>query len=131
MWRRFELVTWEQEMATWEHELVDGAASASGGAALVIPAGRLSAGATRNRFDAYLIANMPRYLHMFVGRWGKRHSLVCRQPGTCKCYVLDGHMKCFRNVCANKFGRRLVAYEKTNWRRGTLRHHDAHCISSR
>ena len=27
--------------------------------------------------------------------------LVCRQPGCCDCYILDGHMKCRRLVCEN------------------------------
>lgn len=90
IWRAFELVTWEQEIPS--------------SAPIVIPMVGTDKG---NRFDEYLIANTARFLNLFVLRWGKHHSSICRMPGLCSCYVIDGHMKCIRNVCANKHARTL------------------------
>ena len=42
---------------------------------------------------------------IFVRTWGQGHSTRCRSPWTCVGVVIDGHMKCKRVVCANKFAR--------------------------
>ena len=102
IWRAFELVTWEQEIVEWERARApEGAPRKS---SIMIPMEGTDDG---KRFDAYLIANTARFLNLFVLRWGKHHSSICRMPGLCSCYVIDGHMKCIRNVCANKHARTL------------------------
>ena len=55
--------------------------------------------------DAELLAHTPALAKAFASRWGKGHKAHCRQPGNCNCWMLDGHMKCRRPVCANKFAR--------------------------
>ena len=92
VWRSFELVTWLQEMDT-EREGV------SSPAPLLLPISSDTA------LDTFILANTPRLLGCLVARWGKNHRAVCRQPGACDCYVIDGHMKCLRSVCANKLAR--------------------------
>ena len=88
-WRAFELVTWLQEMG-------EGCPSP-----LLIPL------SDEAKLDDYLLASTPRMLKLHVELWGLRHSSLCLQPDTCTCYVLDGHMKCVRSVCANKHARVL------------------------
>ena len=46
---------------------------------------------------------------IFVKTWGKGHGTHCRSPATCTCYILDGHMKCRRIICANKLARVVEA----------------------
>ena len=89
VWRAFELVTCLQEMEEVRSQ------------PLLIPL------ANEVQLDAYLLANTPRMLHLHIQNWGLRHRSICLQPDTCSCYVLDGHMKCVRSVCANKTARRL------------------------
>jgi hypothetical protein len=90
-WRGFELVTWLQEM--------DSEGEGASPAPLLVPISDTEA------MDAFLLASTPRLLGCLVARWGKNHHTVCRQSGSCDCYVIDGHMKCLRSVCANKLAR--------------------------
>ena len=87
VWRAFELVTWLQESP--EHKE----------APVLLPLSDAS------RLDEYLLAHTPGMLHQFIQKWGLGHKAVCRQPARCSCYILDGHMKCVRSVCANKHAR--------------------------
>ena len=89
VWRAFELVTWLQEIEPED------------ATPLRLP---LSDNAA---LDATLLSYAPRFLTFLVTRWGKNHVLVCLSPGRCNCFILDGHMKCVRSVCANKWARLL------------------------
>ena len=55
--------------------------------------------------DAALLIHMPALADAFVRKWGLDHLTHCRQPSRCKCWMLDGHMKTKRIVCANKYAR--------------------------
>jgi hypothetical protein len=55
--------------------------------------------------DRTIRTKVPLLFRVFVTRWGKKHAAYCRLPGRCNCWIFDGHMKCKRNVCANKRAR--------------------------
>ena len=59
--------------------------------------------------DGHLLECMPTLAQAFVKMWGVDHAKHCRQPDgsgrTCVCWTMDGHMKCKRPVCMNKFAR--------------------------
>ena len=46
---------------------------------------------------------------IFVVTWGKGHKAKCRQPQSCVCHILDGHMKTRRIICSNKKARVIQA----------------------
>ena len=50
--------------------------------------------------DAVLLDWHDKLLSGFVFKWGTEHSKHCRQPESCVAYILDGHFKCRRIVCA-------------------------------
>ena len=58
--------------------------------------------------DEELLCRTPAFAAAFARKWGANHSDHCRQPDSCTCWMLDGHMKCKRAVCANKFARVVV-----------------------
>lgn len=47
----------------------------------------------------------------FVSKWGEHHAKCCRKPREdedwCKCFIIDGHMKCKRLVCKNMCRRQV------------------------
>ena len=51
--------------------------------------------------DAVLLSYHDQLRALFIAKWGGEHDTQCRKPGRCNAYVLDGHMKCKRVVCAN------------------------------
>lgn len=50
--------------------------------------------------DSLLLSYHDKLVALFVFKWGTEHEKVCRTPGSCFAYILDGHMKCKRVVCA-------------------------------
>ena len=85
VWLSWELVAWLQEL---------------GEAATPIEIGSIAG------LDATLLRLTPRLLDLFTRFWGVGHKQLCPQGAeTCVCYILDGHMKCRRLVCANKHAR--------------------------
>ena len=50
--------------------------------------------------DAVLLDQHEKLLAGFVFKWGTEHAKRCRQPDSCVAYILDGHFKCRRIVCA-------------------------------
>ena len=85
LWLSWELVAWLQEL---------------GEAATPIEIGSIAG------LDAALLRLTPRLLDLFTRFWGVGHKQLCPQGAeTCVCYIMDGHMKCRRLVCANKHAR--------------------------
>ena len=70
--------------------------------ALSVPAMRMS---SCEALDVHLLESISTLAKAFINMWGVNHTTHCRQPDSCMCWMLDGHMKCKRPVCANKFAR--------------------------
>lgn len=56
--------------------------------------------------DETLLKWMPDMCEAFTRRWGSQHDAgVCRNPESCTCQAVDGHVKARRRVCANPYAR--------------------------